>query len=135
MTAYEMRISDWSADVCSSDLVDRDQRRAEAHQIEIVALGEEIGQPEQEHPPDRIGEELAERERPGLAVAQQLEPRDLAGGIGRIALDQREFGRAEAFGLARGEIESEPGEQPDEAPHAGDDERGDRESTRLHSSN
>src|SRR3546814_4544560 len=89
MTAYEMRISDWSADVCSSDLVDRDQRRAEAHQIEIVALGEEIGQPEQEHPPDRIGEELAERERPGLAVAQQLEPRDLAGGIGRIALDQR----------------------------------------------
>src|SRR3546814_14610557 len=73
-----------------------------SHQIEIVALGEEIGQPEQEHPPDRIGEELAERERPGLAVAQQLEPRDLAGGIGRIALDQREFGRAEAFGLARG---------------------------------
>src|SRR3546814_5355986 len=77
-----MRISDWSSDVCSSDL------------------------------------------RPGLAVAQQLEPRDLAGGIGRIALDQREFGRAEAFGLARGAIESEPGEQPDEAHHAGDDERG-----------
>src|SRR3546814_15980387 len=124
MTAYEMRISDWSADVCSSDLVDRDQRRAEAHQIEIVALGEEIGQPEQEHPPDRIGEELAERERPGLAVAQQLEPRDLAGGIGRIALDQLEFGRAAAFGLARGALESEPGDQPAEAHHAADEESG-----------
>src|SRR3546814_9805502 len=28
-TAYEMRISDWSADVCSSDL--RDRRRIERH--------------------------------------------------------------------------------------------------------
>src|SRR3546814_3826765 len=25
-TAYEMRISDWSSDVCSSDLAERDQR-------------------------------------------------------------------------------------------------------------
>src|SRR3546814_12933183 len=29
-TAYEMRISDWSSDVCSSDLA-RPQRRTEAH--------------------------------------------------------------------------------------------------------
>src|SRR3546814_9799749 len=26
MTVYEMRISDWSSDVCSSDLADRDRR-------------------------------------------------------------------------------------------------------------
>src|SRR3546814_4713556 len=26
-TAYEMRISDWSSDVCSSDLLDREQER------------------------------------------------------------------------------------------------------------
>src|SRR3546814_1385020 len=29
-TAYEMRISDWSSDVCSSDLVERQLRRAAA---------------------------------------------------------------------------------------------------------
>src|SRR3546814_17084618 len=27
MTAYEMRISDWSSDVCSSDLAERGRRR------------------------------------------------------------------------------------------------------------
>src|SRR3546814_5528256 len=31
-TAYEMRISDWSSDVCSSDLQDRDTRRAAAEE-------------------------------------------------------------------------------------------------------
>src|SRR3546814_7393692 len=30
-TAYEMRISDWSSDVCSSDLSWRTARRARAH--------------------------------------------------------------------------------------------------------
>src|SRR3546814_17546933 len=29
-TAYEMRISDWSSDVCSSDLQEREQRRPDA---------------------------------------------------------------------------------------------------------
>src|SRR3546814_6623081 len=28
-TAYEMRISDWSSDVCSSDLCDRDRRQGQ----------------------------------------------------------------------------------------------------------
>src|SRR3546814_13303825 len=31
-TAYEMRISDWSSDVCSSDLQEGDQQRRSAHQ-------------------------------------------------------------------------------------------------------
>src|SRR3546814_8880254 len=35
-TAYEMRISDWSADVCSSDLVDLDSAGR------ISALGQEV---------------------------------------------------------------------------------------------
>src|SRR3546814_10638182 len=40
-TAYEMRISDWSSDVCSSDLLEVDERRLErrgqrAH-LDIVA--------------------------------------------------------------------------------------------------
>src|SRR3546814_8172344 len=31
-TAYEMRISDWSSDVCSSDLFARDHRHGDDHQ-------------------------------------------------------------------------------------------------------
>src|SRR3546814_19840026 len=40
-TAYEMRISDWSSDVCSSDLVDAHHRRADARARDdrlVVAL-------------------------------------------------------------------------------------------------
>src|SRR3546814_2331030 len=39
-TAYEMRISDWSSDVCSSDLLRRDQDREQQHDRpdEIVLL-------------------------------------------------------------------------------------------------
>src|SRR3546814_8539776 len=45
-TAYEMRISDWSSDVCSSDLVERDR----------VMLGR-----------TDAGDHQRRRERPGLA--------------------------------------------------------------------
>src|SRR3546814_8148370 len=38
-TAYEMRISDWSSDVCSSDLVDADVEDGEAAVAPGVALG------------------------------------------------------------------------------------------------
>src|SRR3546814_1755442 len=42
-TAYEMRISDWSSDVCSSDLVERRRQRrgvVEADRLGRLALGE-----------------------------------------------------------------------------------------------
>src|SRR3546814_5877695 len=42
-TAYEMRISDWSSDVCSSDLAQQVQQRREQ-----VALGQVAGGAEQE---------------------------------------------------------------------------------------
>src|SRR3546814_1670777 len=38
-TAYEMRISDWSSDVCSSDL----QRRDEILACRVLALGDRPG--------------------------------------------------------------------------------------------
>src|SRR3546814_11968475 len=46
-TAYEMRISDWSSDVCSSDLPRNDVRGAQAeiarliaqHKVELIAIG------------------------------------------------------------------------------------------------
>src|SRR3546814_15172545 len=37
MTAYEVRISDWSSDVCSSDLVESDARG------QRTAYGDEVG--------------------------------------------------------------------------------------------
>src|SRR3546814_10548137 len=44
-TAYEMRISDWSSDVCSSDLTGSDDRDARSHRIAAVAHGlEGVGQ-------------------------------------------------------------------------------------------
>src|SRR3546814_4154656 len=36
-TAYEMRISDWSSDVCSSDLLARPHRLRDMFQIDLVA--------------------------------------------------------------------------------------------------
>src|SRR3546814_4958163 len=47
-TAYEMRISDWSSDVCSSDLVIAftDNARAQQHQI-VAVRGEALENPKQ----------------------------------------------------------------------------------------
>src|SRR3546814_8890317 len=38
-TAYEMRISDWSSDVCSSDLVESRKRRCEFLRAVVAELG------------------------------------------------------------------------------------------------
>src|SRR3546814_16701090 len=69
-TAYEMRISDWSSDVCSSDLIgpafkdhtNDAERRAHALELQAVGLG-----PVCHHGADRIGEfgDLVERLRGG----------------------------------------------------------------------
>src|SRR3546814_2525107 len=46
-TAYEMRISDWSSDVCSSDLIGGHQRGdPEQHPVDQIGLGE---RPERSH--------------------------------------------------------------------------------------
>src|SRR3546814_2690396 len=37
-TAYDMRISDWSSDVCSSDLGDRDLPRIDAQRCRSVGI-------------------------------------------------------------------------------------------------
>src|SRR3546814_10255380 len=42
-TAYEMRISDWSSDVCSSDLTD-DRNGTESIELRTKAAGRNIGQ-------------------------------------------------------------------------------------------
>src|SRR3546814_5930857 len=72
-TAYEVRISDWSSDVCSSDLVVGEVTGGErlgAERLEAIdhhGLGR-LGR--QALAPVSGGEPVAELEVPGLAVAQ-----------------------------------------------------------------
>src|SRR3546814_12066226 len=79
-TAYEVRISDWSSDVCSSDLVVGEVTGGErlgAERLEAIdhhGLGR-LGR--QALAPVSGGEPVAELEVPGLAVA----PADAAGGL------------------------------------------------------
>src|SRR3546814_1090905 len=75
-TAYEMRISDWSSDVCSSDLIGEEQLQAidEAHAVHRVAADADAGR-------------LAESERGGLRhrlVGQRGRARDDADAAGPI---------------------------------------------------
>src|SRR3546814_12921552 len=59
-TAYEMRISDWSSDVCSSDLPGRPQPPAQFHHgrdpLRFRQLRQQSGQPIQQGRALRIGE-------------------------------------------------------------------------------
>src|SRR3546814_8377653 len=74
-TAYEMRISDWSSDVCSSDLVAvrADRRDAAAH---VVGA--------------RRGEGLGQAERPPLGVVAGLH---LSGSVGDGVVGLRQHRR------------------------------------------
>src|SRR3546814_12802624 len=72
MTAYEMRISDWSSDVCSSDLV-----------VDHESDGQVSGQsPVHFHPLLRVGIQLRARHRvgSGSVVAHARRLRRLAAG-------------------------------------------------------
>src|SRR3546814_6644790 len=68
-TAYEMRISDWSSDVCSSDLVGLEPAQAGKHGVE--GLGSAV--------------ELAEGAGLGLRRAAKVEGADGLSGGGQIA--------------------------------------------------
>src|SRR3546814_1858831 len=67
-TAYEMRISDWSSDVCSSDL-EAGRLRDEIRRLE----NEELGLPEIEHKAPRVGR--SDAGRPGTRKTRSEERR------------------------------------------------------------
>src|SRR3546814_5566436 len=74
-TAYEMRISDWSSDVCSSDLVGgRDAGRVD---LRVAGVGEEGAAPVGPPGRRRVGVLGVGRQVEDVAVA--------AGGIGRAS--------------------------------------------------
>src|SRR3546814_4374585 len=96
-SAYEMRISDWSSDVCSSDL---DDEVADAFVIEAnpAVIGVDIG-----------GVEIAVREmcqQPGADVLDQVAP-----------------GRFDRFEEARGESQRDDIAAPRPLPHPGPEEQ------------
>src|SRR3546814_3367824 len=78
-TAYEMRISDWSSDVCSSDL--EGARRAACRREVLLGAGQEdeAGGFRRQAGPDRLPRKAGHRRRQGGAGG---EARPLAGGGG-----------------------------------------------------
>src|SRR3546814_5499271 len=108
-TAYEMRISDWSSDVCSSDL-DRLGRRADGVELRAAIDDEEVEAARSEHHHARI-----DRERHALAAHRSAVAADIGAHID--AADQR-IDRAGALGDVEIVV----------------DAAGDRKSTRLNSS-
>src|SRR3546814_3155581 len=54
-TAYEMRISDWSSDVCSSDLPNADTRDVKLEESSGKPEGATKGDPKTSGPPQEIG--------------------------------------------------------------------------------
>src|SRR3546814_1925008 len=115
-TAYEMRISDWSSDVCSSDLhpaLDpfRHELQVVGHLLLEVAVGRAA-----RHGADRAHAAI------GL-VGAALEQEHLAGALLGAGEERADHGAARARGHRLGEVAGEL-----------DAAVGDRKSTRLNSS-
>src|SRR3546814_7531681 len=109
-----MRISDWSSDVCSSDLLVAGSGR-EGLQIQVVEIlyGDDRV--------ERLGKSgRGERSRDGIDIGISGIDRGLIVAI--LLLEGDEFGGLEAIDLARG------------ADRGGEQAREDRKSTRLNSS-
>src|SRR3546814_14371522 len=96
-TAYEMRISDWSSDVCSSDLGRLEHRSARCHQLPGLGLAQV---------------DLAAPQPPGAAehVEDPLEAVQLVGQrLGGPAVGERLLDREQAAPGAGAEHGEEPG--------------------------
>src|SRR3546814_10792259 len=94
-TAYEMRISDWSSDVCSSDLAFEIEDRTGGDQIAVErAFGQELRRAEKGvHRPLAIGGDEDQAARGGgLARAHRGIERDAR--IVDVVLEDAQIGRA-----------------------------------------
>jgi hypothetical protein len=94
--------------------IDREERRTDRLEIDAVVAVQEVRNPEQVQPPHGIGHELADRERPRLAVLQQHPPRHVHRRIGRIAADVRELGGADARVAVGPPAQRPPRQEPQE---------------------
>src|SRR3546814_3384560 len=98
MTAYEMRISDWSSDVCSSDRVEADHRLValeEARQLLLEAHVELVDP--RVAVPVAVRDAAAVRSQVRIVLDELVERRDLAGRRRAVAhdriVDQRDVRR------------------------------------------
>src|SRR3546814_6198327 len=83
-TAYEMRISDWSSDVCSSDLGIARRYAREGAKVVIAELNQTNG----EAVADEIGRDFG-----GSAICIPTDVRDRAQLLGMIDETVRRFGK------------------------------------------
>src|SRR3546814_1338988 len=99
-TAYEMRISDWSSDVCSSDLIARLQHRGVGIERRFAQQRRELGGARAGVADDdpRWMEIVVER----LALAQELGRKDdrIAAGLGAHPLGEADRHRRLEIGRA-----------------------------------
>src|SRR3546814_7609435 len=90
-TAYEMRISDWSSDVCSSDLGVAEIIRVVAWRVVQVAFGIGVVARDQGVETAQIGHQrlvaLAQRQRPGAEYQRQQHQHEQE--IGRASCRER----------------------------------------------
>src|SRR5258708_1952413 len=97
-------------------------------EIEAIALGKEIRQPEQEHPPNGINQKSGKRVRPRLGYAQERAPGHVGHGertariCGRVAVDKSQLAGAYLGMFLRSSIDPKPKDQPDQAERTGHDE-------------
>src|SRR3546814_1258423 len=81
-TAYEMSISDWSSDVCSSDLIPVDARAGAARSRRAAGPGPRPADARADHPARRAGGDQRAQRRPA-------QPRRRAREIGRASCRER----------------------------------------------
>src|SRR3546814_7342438 len=97
-TAYEMRISDWSSDVCSSDLADQAADAVDAEYVERIVEAElrlhDHHEPAAGDTGDRAEQDRAERTR----IARCRRDRDEAGDRARAGAEQRALVAERALG-------------------------------------
>src|SRR3546814_5540606 len=84
-TAYEMRISDWSSDVCSSDLSLTDC----VFEVERATTVEEVNQFLKDASENELKDILGFEERPLVSIDYRTDPRSSIIEIGRASCRER----------------------------------------------
>jgi hypothetical protein len=106
--------------------VDDEQGQPHAAEVQSEIAAEKIRHPEQIDPPDRIGKELAQGDRPSLPRPEQSGPGhhclQIRFLILRIAPDVGQFRSRDVRVFFRAVIERQPTQNPEESDRAGGDE-------------
>src|SRR3546814_14422910 len=124
-TAYELRISDWSSDVCSSDLLEAIARtRPQSDRTDTVA-DRMVQRAQRDNPPRRTQHDRAAAARKAIECHRDRCGGDRAGSLAQSFLQprrhldrrgQREQGAVEPLATARAARRREPAFDPSPEP-------------------